>query len=283
MFNMAQCVRCGYLKRSKDDPYICEDCREAKPVVDGVWEAVDEKFSQPKIVNPDEDILRLCADLSFLTTDSPDWRIFYKIATLLIKTSWAGRSEITEKELNKKIRTTRSLHDVFQVLEDLDLVEVDTGKFQRILKLREKVDNFSSIWDTENLNEQIEKRSSEQFTGYFLFYVIHKLNNISRLEEIDELPFQQRPRRLWVASTLFLTGPYNGEESISEKEIDRHLGRRGVTSSLGIKQSLHQMNKNQTGLVKDVKIENGMREFQYSDYLVRELTRIRKERGRERT
>jgi len=282
-----QCVKCGYIKRGSEAGFICDDCQRFSVVIDKLWDEVNGVFKELEVINPETDpVLKFLSDSSFITHDNPQTRIFYKISSLIINKAWNHDDTITELELNRSVSTTRGWRDVLEIFEELDIIEVKTEKYQRILKIKDKAQKVASAWRSlESIDKQIINRTALIFSGYVLLYILYKMNKMRDIEDISQMPYRRRPRTLWVSLMILWSKPYNGEKSINEDEITKFLGRRGIPSgtTLKIKQSLHNMTKDTTGMIQDVSLDkDGNRIYKYSDYVTIELERIREGRTRER-
>ena len=281
------CLRCGYNKRGNEEDYICDDCQEFQIVLEKMWSEIDMIFERPETfdINTDQ-ILRFLADTAFITQDNPQSRIFYKIASLVIEKAWLMESEITEEDLNRNIKTTRNWRDVFILFEELGIFRVKYEKYQRILVIGDLPRKVAMAWRSgESYENELTNRTILVFSGYILLSILKKTNEISKYDDIISLPYKQRLRTLWNTVMLLWTNSYKGGIEVSEYDMDTFLGKRGVPSSTTskLKVAMSNMYKDQTGLIKDVRIgDDGGRSYVFSDYVVREMERIREGRDRDR-
>jgi len=282
-----KCVRCGYTKRGNEEDFICDDCNGFYQILDDVWFKINSIFNQPETtINPEIDqVLKLLADTAFVTEDNPQSRIFYKLTSMIIDRALKSKMEITETELNREIRTVRNWKDTLKIFEELELIRVKTEKYERIIIIEEKPRWIAMAWMSgEPLENELLKRTILIFTGYILLYVMYKTNRMVSHDDILMLPYKQRPRTLWNTIMILWTMIDKGDENITEYDIDRFLGRRGVplSTTIKIKAALGNYYKDQTGLIKDVEIVNGERIYKFADYALIEMERLRKDRMRER-
>ncbi|ADI73077.1 hypothetical protein Metev_0146 [Methanohalobium evestigatum Z-7303] len=284
---MQQCIKCGYKKRGSESNYICEDCQKFSEIFDKLWNEVNYIFNNLEIINPETDkVLKFLSDTAFVTKDNPQTRIYYKISSLIINKAWNREDTINEVEVNKYTNTTKNLLEALKVFEELGIVKIEYSGYERILKIQNKAFKVANAWrSSESLDNQLIERVAQIFAGYVLFYILQLMNNISDVSDLDNLPYNKRQRTLWVTLMSLLSKPYDGDAKINENDISKYLRKRGIASGtdLKIKQSLHNMTENPTGLIKNVKTDDdGYRVYEYSDYVVNEFERIRNGRTRHR-
>jgi hypothetical protein len=281
-----ECIKCGYNKRGPDPQFICNDCYQFSEIVDQLWDEVKDIFENVDIINPNTDkVLQFLSDSSFITHDNPQTRIYYKLASLLIDKAWNHENSIDEIELNRNISTTKNWGDVLKVFEDLNLIEVVHTKYKRTLNITETTIKVANALRKDSLDDEFKDRTALIFAGYVFMYLLHMVNEMEDLEDVYKFPYKRRPRTLWVSLMALWSKAYAGENSISEDELTKMLSRRGITgsTSIKIKQSLHHMTKDSTGLIKDVLVgDDGNKVYMYSDYVTMEFTRIRSGRIRSR-
>jgi len=283
------CIKCGFTKRGSKDFFECDDCREFSKLVKIVFEDVHEQMEHSASIDPDSyPILRLLADSSFITSKNPQTAIFYKISDYLVSRAFADATEITEEELNRYVVTTRGWSDALRVFEELNLVRIRMERYMRILVLTDKTRKFASQYRAEKVSEiGIRIRLAHIYAGYVLLSILNKMAYLSE-ESFSKstLPYDQRPRTLWVTLMFLWSNAYRNSETFSEEELRVFVSRRRIPSATRgkIVGALHAMDGRSTqGLIKDVRIENGERKFAFDDYVIVEMQRIReliRERGR---
>jgi len=275
-----KCIRCGITKRGKEDFFICEDCQKFSEIVKSVYEDVDSIIEKEKVLDPETmQILKLLADSSFITSKNPQMAIFYKISSLIISRAFDNIYEILEEELNREIRTTRAWRDVFEILEELDLIEVRTEKYQRRIILTEKTKKMAAQFRmSEPLSKQVEDRLAHIYSGYILLYLLTKVAEISDDRELNILPYNQRPRTLWIILMFLWSYAYEGKNKFSEEDMRKFISRRRIPSTTRgrIMRALQSMDGTSVqGLIKKIDMEDGERVFEYEDYALIEMERIR--------
>jgi|GEM_PF-1779602 len=281
------CLRCG-LKKSgtKVDSYICDDCTKFAKFVDSLWNEIDMIFEHGE---PDPDIheeLYLLADAGFLTHQNPQTAIFYGLSALIVESALLQKTEITETELNRKVSTTRGWGDTFKLFGELEIIRIRTEQYQRILEIQEKARKIASYLSLgAPMDEQVKKRVSHIFTGYILLRILKKMGELRSSEDLLAMPYDQRPRTLWVALMFLWQRAYDGYDEFSEEDMRMFLSRRGVPSRTLVRiiQALeHVYGRTTTGLTKNIRFEHGERKFVFSDYVARVMERLRtRERKRE--
>lgn len=287
MVNM-KCVRCGMVKRGDKDFFICEDCLEFSGLVKEIRKDIENTLTNYETIDPETSpILRLLADSSFITSQNPQTRIFYNICAVLVEKALHEENELTEEELNRKVRTTRGWSDALKVFEDLGLIEVKVRKFSRVLIFKDKLKKFAKQYLVgEPFTKQLTIRLAHIYAGYILFHILSEVAELNEEFEVKDLPYHQRPRTLWVILMYLWREAYHDHETFSEEDMRKFIARRGISSTTRgqIMQSLTNVNgKTVQGLIKDIRIEDGNRIFHFDDYIMVEMERIRtlvRERGR---
>ena len=276
------CIKCGLMKRGQSDFFECDDCKEFSKLVKTVFEDVHEKMERAGSVDPDtHPILRLLADSSFITSTNPHTAIFYKISDYIVSKASADVAEVTEDELNRHVTTTRGWGDAFKIFEELNLFRVRTEKFRRVLVLTDKTRKFASQYLTaEKLSEiGIRTRLAHIYGGYVLLYVLYKMANVSVENLITPiLPYHQRPRTLWITLMFLWSNAYTNVRSFSDEDLRIFVSKRRIPSTTRgrITHALEAKDGRSTqGLIKDVRIEGGERTFEFEDYVLLEMQRIR--------
>ena len=270
------------MKRGQSDFFECDDCKEFSKLVKTVFEDVHEKMERAGSVDPDtHPILRLLADSSFITSTNPHTAIFYKISDYIVSKASADDAEVTEDELNKHVATTRGWGDAFKIFEELNLFRVRIEKFRRVLVLTDKTRKFASQYLTaEKLSEiGIRTRLAHIYGGYVLLYVLYKMANVS-VEDLATpvLPYHQRPRTLWITLMFLWSNAYANVKSFSDEYLRTFVSKRRIPSTTRgrIMHALEAKDGRSTqGLIKEVRIEGGERTFEFEDYVLLEMQRIR--------
>jgi len=247
-----------------------------------IFEDVHEKMERAGSVDPDtHPILKLLADSSFITSTNPHTAIFYKISDYIVSKASAGVAEITEDELNKHVTTTRGWGDAFKIFEELNLFRVRTERFRRVLVLTDKTRKFASQYLTaEKLSEiGIRTRLAHIYGGYVLLYILYKMSDVS-IENLSTptLPYHQRPRTLWITLMFLWSNAYTNTKSFSDEDLRTFVSKRRIPSTTRGK-IIHALEakdgRSTQGLIKDVRIEGGERTFEFEDYVLLEMQRIR--------
>ncbi len=280
------CVKCGLTKSGKEDFFICDDCKDFSKIVDDIYADIDAKMETLENIDPNTSpIFKLLSDSSFVTAQNPQTAIFYKLCEFIVAKALSGASEITEDELNKEIRTTRSWSDAFRIFEELNLIRVKTEKYRRILILTDKTKKFAKQYlGGEPLSDQMQTRLTHIYSGYVLLYILTKVAELDKDNDITILPYKQRPKTLWTILMFLWTTAYNGKEKFTEEDLRSFIAIRRIPSTTRgrIIRSLQTIDgKFVQGLIKDMSFLNGDITFKFEDYVIVEMGRVR-ERTRER-
>ena len=276
------CVKCGLMERGDEDFFECDDCRGFSKLVRTIFEDVHEKMERAGSIDPDtHPILRLLADSTFVTSKNPHAAIFYKISDYIVSKAFAGATEVTEDELNRYVVTTKGWGDAFRIFEELNLVRIRTERFRRILVLTDKTRKFATQYlSAERLSEiGVRTRLAHIYGGYVLLYILHKMSNLSTDNpETSLLPYHQRPRTLWVTLMFLWSNAYVNSQTFSDEDLRVFVSKRRIPSTTRGKiiNALEAKDGRSTqGLIKDVRIEDGERTFEFEDYVLLEMQRIR--------
>lgn len=274
------CLKCGLEKTSKRDPFICDDCTEFSEVVITMFTYFDSEFNSLNEINPElNSEYKILADLTFVTGYNPQINIFYKLCEFLVSKTLEGVKEVTEDELNKEIRTTRSWHDAFRVFEELGLIDVEMNEYRRIIVINQKLRNFGNQFlDEEALSEQLKKRLTQIYAGYIILYILYLVAKLNDITEIDQLPYKQRPKTIWTVLMYLWMKAYHKEKKFTEEGLRTFFSRRKIPSTTRgrITRSLQTIDGKFTqSLIKNMKINNNTIEFEFEDYILIEMERIR--------
>lgn len=278
-----RCILCGWVKKGKLQFFICDDCQKFSQIINKVWDDVNKKFENISTIDPTADpVFRLLSDSVFITSHNPQVTIFYNTSKILVDGAFNSKNEITEEELNKKLRTTRPITYTLKLFEDLGLIKVELGRYQRKIILQDKIKKVVDSIKADKLDKQVTRRISQILGGYIMLYILYKTAGIKEIDEIYELPYKQRYRTLWVVLMFLWTNAHDNNKKFSEKELTKFIGRRGVSSASIIPALTSIDPRKSTGILKDVRIDGETRNFYFADYILREMERIR-EIERERT
>jgi NADH:ubiquinone oxidoreductase subunit 3 (subunit A) len=274
------CIRCGITKKGENDFFVCEDCQRFSTIVDLIFNDVEDKINNLETIDLDtQPIFRLLADSSFITAQNPHIAIFYKICELIVEKAVEGSDVISEEELNRQIKTTKSWTDVFKIFEKINLIRVETDRIRRKLILQNKAKKFAKQYRTGSpLSEQVRKRLAHIYSGYVLLHLIKEVSKINNEEDLNNLPYKKRPRTLWIILMFLWSTAYKGSENFTEEEMISFISKRRIPSStLGkIIRSLQTIDgRSVQSLIKDVRINMNQRVFGFDDYVIIELERIR--------
>jgi hypothetical protein len=276
------CIKCGLMKRGAEDFFECDDCKDFSKLVRIIFEDIHEKMERTGSIDPDtHPILRLLADSSFITSKNPHTAIFYKISDYIVSQAFAGATEVTEDELNRHVMTTRGWSDAFKIFEELNLVRIRTEKFRRILVLTDKTRKFATQYlSAERLSEiGVRTRLAHIYGRYVLLYILYKMSNLS-IDNFESslLPYRQRPRTLWITLMFLWSNAYKNTRTFSDEDLRIFVSKRRIPSTTRGKiiNALEAKDGRSTqGLIKDVRIEGDERTFEFEDYVLLEMQRIR--------
>ena len=276
------CIKCGLMKRGNEDFFECDDCKGFSKLVRTIFEDIHEKMERAGSIDPDtHPILRLLADSSFVTSKNPHTAIFYKISDYIVSKAFTGATEVTEDEFNRYVVTTRGWSDAFRIFEELNLVRIRTERFGRILVLTDKTRKFATQYlSAERLSEiGVRTRLAHIYGGYVLLYILYIMSNISTDNiETSWLPYHQRPRTLWITLMFLWSNAYMNTRTFSDEDLRVFVSKRRIPSTTRGKiiNALEAKDGRSTqGLIKDVRIEGGERTFEFEDYVLLEMQRIR--------
>lgn len=276
------CAKCGFTKRGNQEFFVCDDCREFSKLLKAVFEDIHEKMERTGNIDPDtHPILRLLADSSFITSKNPQTAIFYKISDYLVSRAFTGAVEVSEEDLNRHVVTTRGWSDAFKTFEELNLVRVRVEKYRRVLVLTDKTRKFATQYlSAQKLSDiGLRTRLAHIYAGYVLLYILNKVADLTAESSIASvLPYDQKPRTLWVTLMFLWSYAYKNNKTFGEEEMIEFISRRRIPSPTRGKiiNALQAMDGRSTqGLIKDVRIENGQRKFAFEDYVMIEMQRLR--------
>ena len=284
---MGKCIRCGRTKRGVPDNWVCDPCREFADVIEDVWVQIEEDFDNNDAIDPNaQREFQLLADSGFLNTQNPQTALFYKFSDLLIERALDNATQITEEELNKEIRTTRTWSDTFDLFSELNLisVELDETSLQRVITIKEKVRKAARSINIDERNEQLQERIAGILANYVMMNILHKVANMETRDEVHDLPYDFRPRTMWVTLMFLWRKAYNQEESFTDEELEDFLSSRRVDSgsrSTIMRELANASSREQQGLIRNVSLDGNNREFTFSRYVIREMDRLRDARKRD--
>lgn len=280
------CIKCGLEKKTNEDPYICKDCQQFSKLVISLYNQLKNSLEPSEDIDPKTNPkLRLLADMSFIVGDNPQISIFNKLCEFLVSKALEGLSEISEDELNKEIRTIKSWNDAFKVFEELNLIEIDIEEYRRILKLTSKLKNFAMQFQSgDTLSELRKMRLAHIYTGYVIIYLLKLVAEIRNSDEIINLPYKQRPKTLWTVLMFLWLKAYENKAKFTDEELISFISKRKIPSSTRnrIIRSLQAIDGRFTNdLIKDMNLNGRIIEFEFEDYIIIEMERVR-EISRER-
>jgi len=284
---MGKCIRCGRTKRGVPDDWVCDPCEEFADVVEDVWAQIESEFESNDAIDPDaQREFQLLADSGFLNTQNPQTALFYKFSDLLIETALDNATQITEEELNNAIRTTRTWSDTFDLFSELNLitVELDESSLQRVISIKEKVRKAARSINVDERNEQLQERIAGILANYVMLHILRKVANMETREQVHDLPYDFRPRTMWVTLMFLWKKAYDREDSFTDEELEDFLSSRRINSSSRSKimRELANASSRETqGLIRNVSLDGNNRVFTFSRYVIREMDRLRDARKRD--
>lgn len=284
-----KCPRCGMIWGSQ--PYrsqVCDDCTRFSEILLEVWQDIDEKVkSGMSLDSTGEPGFRLLADMNFLTTRNPQLRIYYNVCEVMVAQSLNGNIEMTDEDLYRKVRTIRGFSDIFEILIELNIIELDNRPLNKVIKFRPLLASVGTLHESIEVEKQTVKRVAAVFAGYVLLFVLSKVACISNENQLGDLPYNQRPLSLWVALMYLWIKGYRRETNFNGEDFQHFVSKRGITSGqahrmLGGLRATDPI-ASQT-LIEDATggVDSGT--FRFNDYFMRYMERIRRRvRQRERT
>lgn len=284
-----QCIRCGLHQQGQEDYFICPDCNRFSPVVQEIFEMVENEIQSSSTVDPIVfPLFTLIADTSFVVANNPHLTIFYRFCEFLVSQALLREYTFYEEDLRKNIRTIKSWSDVLKIFSELNLIEVIQEPYTvRITitgKGRKLGEQFLDLPEGKTLANQTETRLSHIYGGYISLYLMYKLSLIQNYEEIRNLPYHQRPKSLW-NNAMFLWTTAMENDSFKDNDLSEFLTKRGSTLSyIGriIRQLQTLDSRTVQSLIKSANEEEGNIIFMYNDYALSALERVR-ENIRDRT
>jgi len=281
------CIKCGLAKRGDEDFFICDDCTKFSELIITVFEHVHSQIEKADSIDPETNkMFSLLADSSFITSRNPQTAIFYKICEFIVAKAFDGKEEITEEELNREISTTRGWGDAFKVFVELDLIEVKSEKYRRVLILKEKTKKMARQYlSGEPISKQVTLRLAHMYAGYVLLYILYQIAKTVNTSKPIEMPYNQKPKTLWVILMFLWSTAFRNQELFSEEEMRQFISKRRIPSSTRGKiiRALQAMDgRTVQGLIKDITLDGNGRVFKFEDYVLIEMERAR-EMIRERT
>jgi hypothetical protein len=284
---MMICIRCGLQKSGKGDTFVCDDCKLFSEIIRELYEEVDRKISDSAVIDPKTDkLLQLIADSVFLTNSNPQTVIFYKMCEYIVHKAYNEEHDISEEELNRRVKTTRGWRDTLKVFEELDLIEVTVDDYQRIIHLTEKTKKLAKqYFSDEPLSDQIITRHTHIYAGYILLFILY---NTSFLEEDSAevfIPYGKKPKTLWNALMFLWTAAFKGDSGFSSEDFEKFLSKRRIPAATRgeILRALQSMSgKTVQTLIKEIAARDHHVIFKFNDYVLIEMRRVRDSRDRVR-
>lgn len=276
-----KCVRCGLQKSGIDDgTYVCDDCVFFSPIVEEVFRDAQSELESVATIDPNSSpIFRLLADSTFISAMNPTTRIYYRMCEYLVERAVKGAVEVTEEDLNRHIRTTRTWTAIFNVLSDLGLVQVRARKHQRVLVLTDLMLRMGGPFlDGRPVSEQVALRLAHAYAGYVLLFVLTKVARIKNEDDVVHLPYKQRPKAPWVILMYLWKTASSGETTFNDEELRKFLARRGLSVAVTgrIVRSLRGFDgKTSQALIRKADDTADVVVFEFEEYAMQEMQRIR--------
>ena len=274
------CIKCGLMRRGRDESFKCEDCESFAKLLSAIYEVINNHIETADTIDPQtNEMLSLIADSTFITTKNPRTSIFYKLSEFIVAQAFQGNYEIPEEELNRNVSTTRGWGDALKIFEELGLITVRMEQYQRVLILTEKTRKMAMQYRMgEPLSQQVQTRLAHIYAGYVLLYILYQMAEANDISAMEELPYRQKPKTLWVILMFLWSSAYDQNEQFSEEDMRVFISRRRIPSSTRgrILRALQAMDGTTVqGLIKDIDFEDGERVFRFEDYVLREMDRVR--------
>jgi len=275
-----KCIRCGLVKSGLQKFFVCPDCTNFSPLVETIYREVEDIINTSEVIDPTTSpILRLLADSSFIVAQNPQTTIYHRICEILVARALQDTNEITEEDLNRSIRTTRSWSDAIKVFEDLKLIETRHDEFRWVIILTNKAKKFAQQYlRGEPLTRQTETRLAHIYGGYVLLHLLYLVTSIHEYEDLKSLPYAQRPRTLWNTIMFLWLTAFDGSEEFNEEEMRKFLARRGIASTTWgrIKRQLQTIDSRSVqSIIKNMMFDEGKVIFTFDDYIMVEMDRVR--------
>lgn len=281
-----KCIKCGRTKSGKKKFFICEDCNKFSEIILQMAKETESEISSAESLDIEtHDIFRLLTDIGFTTTLNPHTAIFHNLSSVLLDKALRDQSEVSEEELNKEIRTTKSWTDALELFEDAELIEVKTERYKRILIPTKRIEKIArEFYMDEALSGQVDKRSAHFCSGYVMLQLLKKVAEMKEIADKEFLPYGQRPRTLWTIAMFLWISAFEKNEGFDEEQFRKFVGKRGIPTATWSRmiRGLETVDSRATqGMIKQMGFESGIRTFKYEDYVPRVMERLR-ERGRMR-
>lgn len=284
---MGKCIRCGRTKRGVPDDWVCDPCRDFADVVEDVWVHIDDEFDDSDAIDPEaKREFKLLADSGFLNTQNPQTSLFYKFSDFLVDKALNNVTQVSEEELNREVRTTRTWTDTFDLFSELNLISVnlDETSLQRMITIEDKARKAARSINADERNEQVQDRIAGILANYVMLRILYRIANMESRAEVHDLPYDFRPRTMWVTLMFLWRKAYAQEESFTDDDLEDFLSSRRIGSgsrSTIIRELRNASSREQQGLIRDVSLSGNKREFTFSRYVIREMDRLRDARKRQ--
>jgi hypothetical protein len=281
-----KCIKCGMIRSGKKKFFVCEDCEKFSEIILQIVEETESEISSAESLDIEtHDVFKLLTDIGFTTTLNPHTAIFHNLSSVLLHRTLRDQSEVSEEELNKEIRTTRSWADVLELFEDAKLIEIKTERYKKTLIPTKRIEKIAREYYMDGaLSDQVDKRSAHFCSGYVMLQLLKKVSDMKEITDKDSLPYGRCPRTLWTIAMFLWTNAFERNEGFDEEQFRKFVGKRGIPTSTWsrIVRGLETADSRATqGMIKQMGFESGIRTFEYEDYVPRVMERLR-ERGRMR-
>ncbi len=279
-----KCIKCGKIQSGKEKFFICGDCRRFSEIILHIAEGTESEILSAESLDIEtHDTFRLLTDIGFTTTLNPHTAIFHNLSSFLLHKALRDQNEISEEDLNKLVRTTKSWTDVLELFEDAGLIKVKTQGYERTLIPTDKINKIARQFYTDgSLSDQLTERSAHFCSGYVMLQLMKKVAKMNEVSDIGSLPYHQRPRTLWTVAMYLWSNAFDKNDRFDEEQFRKFVGKRGIPSSTWsrIIRGLEAVDGRTTqGMIRQIGFESGTRTFEYEDYVMRVMERLR-ERGR---
>lgn len=281
-----KCIKCGKIQSGKEKFFICHNCGEFSEIILQIAEETELEISHTESLDIEtHDVFKLLVDIGFITTINPHTAIFHNLSSVLLGNALRDKDKISEEELSKSIRTTRSWTDALELFENAKLITLESERYERTLILTDRLNQFARQFYMDGpLSDQVSKRSAHFCSGYVMLQLLRKVAEMKEVSDIESLPYHQRPRTLWTIAMFLWSNAFAKNNNFDEEQFRKFVGKRGIPSSTWgrIIRALETADTRSTQtMIKQIGFESGVRIFEYEDYVIRAMERLR-ERGRVR-
>lgn len=279
-----KCIKCGKIQIGTEKFFVCDDCKEFSEIILGIAEETESEISGTESLDIEtHDVFRLLVDIGFVSTNNPHTAIFHNLSSVLLGKALRDQDRISEEELNRSIRTTKSWTDALKLFENAKLITIESEKYRRTLILTDRINKFAKQFYMDGpLSGQVSERSAHFCSGYVMLQLLKKVAEMKEESDKGSLPYHQRPRTLWTIAMFLWSNAFKKNDNFDEEQLRKFVGKRGIPSSTWgrIIRALETVDTRSTqGMIRQIGFESGTRIFKYEDYVIRVMERLR-ERGR---